>query len=186
MASKVEICSQALLLIGDNSISALTEDSDRAMLCTNLYTPVKQATLRAHPWNCAIKRVELAPVAEAPAYGYSYAFNLPPDCLRILSIGDYNNTDYKVEGRQVLYDDNVLPLRYVFDNPDESTFDALLTEAITYALAARLAYPITKSTSLMQAMQQTYADVLSRARGVDAQEDTPEEFGNFPLLEVRY
>ena len=186
MASKISICSQALLMVGDRPIASFDEGNDRAMLCSNLYEDARRATLRAHPWNCAIKRDTLAPTSTAPAYEYSYAFNLPADCLRVLSIGDDNSAEYKIEGRQILYDDNTLPIRYIFDNTDENSFDALLIEAITFQMASRMAYPIAKSASLQQQLQSLYADVLKRAQGVDAQEDTPEEFGDTPLISVRY
>ena len=187
MASQVSICSNALLMLGAQTINTLADTSDRAVMCLNFYPDVLDSVLRSHPWNCCIKRAVLAANATAPAFDYAYSFNLPADWLRTLSVGEYGyETDYKSEGRQILSDDDVLMLRYVFRNTDESTWHAGLVEAVTLAMAERLAYPITQSASMQQSMMQKLQMVLKRARAEDGQEDPPETLGDFRLLSSRY
>lgn len=186
MASKVSICSNALLMLGADPLNSLSDTSDHAVMCLNLYPAARDVVLRSHPWNCAIKRVVLAPNATAPLFDYAYSFNLPADWLRTLSVGDSSYaTDYVSEGRQLLSDESSLPLRYVFRNEDENTWHAGLVEAVTMAMAERLAYPITSSASMQQTMMQKLQEVLKRARAEDGQEDPPETLGDFPLLASR-
>ncbi|MDF3613690.1 hypothetical protein P3S34_26705, partial [Enterobacter hormaechei] len=85
--------------------------------------------LRAHPWNCAIKRVVLSPVSGAPVFGYGYQFSLPGDLVRVLSVGEpRDDIDYRIEGSRLLANIDVIRLRYIFRNEGESTWDSALVD----------------------------------------------------------
>jgi len=77
MATSVSICSNALLRLGAQTIASLSESNDRARLAANLYETVRDSTLRSHPWNCAVKRVVLAPDTDVPAFDFAAQFTLP-------------------------------------------------------------------------------------------------------------
>lgn len=184
--SAVQICSNALLLLGDRPISSFDEDFDRATLASNLWGNARQAVLRGHPWNCATKRVALAPDVVVPAYDWAYQFSLPGDFLRVLYVGQADAPDdYKIEGRKILSDANPLYLEYVFDNEDVASWDALLVEAMQRYMAFAMAYPITKSNTTREAMMQEYQALLRQARAVDGQESQAEQAGDTPLITVR-
>lgn len=186
-ATRVSICSNALLLLGDETIASLEESSDRAVLAANLYESTRDSTLRSHPWNCAVKRVLLAPETGAPAFGFSKSFLLPGDWLRTLQVGDdYEAPAFRNESGRILANATALPLRYIWRNENESTWDAMLIEAMELAMAAKMAYPITQSTSQQEARETLLANHLKKCRAVDGQEDPPEELGDYPLLAARY
>ena len=125
-------------MLGADPLNSLSDTSDHAVMCLNLYPGARDVVLRSHPWNCAIKRVVLAPNATAPLFDYAYSFNLPADWLRTLSVGESSEgVDYVSEGRQLLSDESSLPLRYVFRNEDENTWHAGLVEAVTMAATRR-------------------------------------------------
>ncbi|BCD83597.1 hypothetical protein PSm6_00040 [Pseudomonas solani] len=188
MATGVSICSNALLMLGSQTINSFSDSAniDRAKLCSNLYPTVRDDLLRAHPWNCCVKRIQLAPDADSPAFGWSYSFQLPSNCLRILEVTsrDYN-IDYKAEGRSILCDEASVDLRYVFKNEDENTWDTSLVNLATLAMAARLAYPITQSASMEQSRMQEFQMALRVAKAVDGQEEPPETLGDERLLAAR-
>lgn len=187
MTSEVSICSNALLLLGDKPISSLTENTDRARIASNLYPAVRDAMLRRHPWNCAVKRVTLSPEVATPDFDYAYQFAMPGDLMRILQVGEYGcEDDYQIEGLRILADTSVLRLRYVWKNTDVPSWDALLVDAITGEMAARMAYPITKSASLQQVMEAKVRDTLRQARAVDGMDNPPETLGDYHLLSVRH
>lgn len=185
--SAVSICSNALLLLGDDPIDSFDVDNDRTRLVANLYTSARDRVLRAHPWNCATKRKILSPETKLPEFGWGYKFLLPDDWLRTLSVGeDENNQDsYVIEGRYILMDTNVCRLRYIWKNYVESTWDALLVEAMTQVMVAKLTYPITKSTTKQATEEEIVKRVMKEARAVDAQENPSETLGDFPLLANR-
>ncbi|BBP82453.1 hypothetical protein PHLH8_20950 [Pseudomonas sp. Pc102] len=188
MATGVSICSNALLMLGAQTINSFTDSDniDRAKLCSNLYPTVRDDLIRAHPWNCCVKRIRLAPNATAPAFGLAYAFQMPSDCIRIMEVTSRNyQIDYKVEGRSILCDEAAIDLRYVFKNQDESTWDSSLVSLATLAMAARLAYSVTQSASMEQSRMQEFQMALRVAKAVDGQEEPPETMGDERLLAAR-
>lgn len=185
-ATDVSICSNALLMLGAQPINDLSEDNDRARLASNLFEPVRNYVLRRHPWNCAVKRVALAPDTEVPAFDWSYQFTLPSDYMRTLSVGESGNeADFKIESGKLLCEDNPCLLRYIWRNDNPGTWDDMLVWGMTVSMKAVMAYPITQSASLEQLVEDALRDVLRQARAVDGQDDTPEAFGDSPLMNAR-
>lgn len=184
--SAVSICSNALLLLGDNPIDSFDVDNPRTRLVANLYATKRDRVLRAHPWNCAIKREILSPDTTKPKFGWAYRFLLPEDWLRTLLVGyDDDPDEYLIEGRYILADTNTCRLRYIYRNITEATWDALLIDSMTQVMVAALTYPITKSTTKQASEEEIVKRVLKEARSADGQEGTPETLGDFPLLANR-
>jgi len=187
MATKVSICSNALLILGAQTINALTENSDRARLASNLYDATRDDLLRSHPWNCAVKRVVLAPDVDEPAFDYGNQFSLPGDWLRTLSVGpDGFEVDYRVEGEKILATGTSLALRYIFRNDNEATWDALLVTAMELKMAAKMCYAITKSASMTELTEKKLEAHMRMARSVDAQDDPAQTLGDERLLSARF
>ena len=169
MASVVQICNSALNQLGASSITALTDDSKNARLCNERYTTIRDAVFRAHPWNCLIKRVQLAQDSDTPAWGFDYQYTLPADCLRILGIKDYNS-DYKIEGRKLLISESEVYLIYLAQITDVNELDVLLRETISAHLAQDIAYAITANLHVANLMAEKYQAKLSEARHADSSE----------------
>lgn len=188
-ATSVSICSNALLMLGSQTINSFSDAAnlDRAKLCANLYPTVRDDILRAHPWNCAVRRVILAPSADTPPFGYDQQFQIPTDCLRVLEVSENGyQIDYLLEDRQIQANTTVLELRYIYRNEVESTWDAALVSLMTLAMSAALAYPITQSAAKESAQEQKLQMAIRRAKAVDGQEEPPQTMGDFPLLNARY
>lgn len=188
MATDVSICSNACIMLGFDPIASLDppDNTPRAEKSANLYPQVRDWLLRSHPWNCAVRRVILPPEAAAPEFDWSYKFAQPSDWLRTLQVGqDGAPQDYQHESGFFLCDDNALYLRYVWQNTNAATYDSMLVHMLTLAMRAILAYPLTKSTSMMTECVGELAAELKRARSVDGQDNPPDTLGDFPLLMAR-
>jgi hypothetical protein len=169
MASVVDICNGALNQLGATTILSLTEDSKNARLCNSRFTQVRDALFRTHPWNCLQKRTELAKDTAAPAWGFSSAFTLPADCLRLLYIIDYDS-NHKVEGRKILSNTDTMKILYIGRITDPNEYDELLRETLSASLAADIAYGVTSSNPVAQNMYTLFQDKLRDARFVDSTE----------------
>lgn len=174
MASEVDIINSALNMIGASNIISRSEDSKSARVTNQRFDYVRDAVLRAHPWNCAVTRRSLAPDSETPAFDWSYQFTLPTDpyCLRVLRL-DYLDVEFRVEGRKIVTDESTINLIYVARVTDTNEWDQLLIEAIAARLAADVSFTLSQSTSLTQNMYALYESKLKEARFVDATEGTP-------------
>tara|TARA_B110000858_G_C17759909_1_gene454004 strand:- start:35 stop:616 length:582 start_codon:yes stop_codon:yes gene_type:complete len=169
MASVVDICNGALNQLGASTIISLTEDSKNARLCNARYTQVRDSLFRSHPWNCIQKRVQLASDTTTPAWGFSYQFTLPSDCLRVLNQENYDY-DYKVEGRKIVSNTETMKILYIARIEDPNQYDEILRETLTAALSADIAYAVTSSNPVAQNMNKLFQEKLREARFVDATE----------------
>ncbi|OWQ92030.1 hypothetical protein CDN99_06640 [Roseateles aquatilis] len=186
-ATPVSICSNALLMLGDTTISSFDDGTDRSRLAANTWESARDYVLRSHPWNCATKRVILAPDAQAPAFGWNYQFQLPADWLRTISVGEEGERPgYKIEGRKILFDQKELKLLYLWRNEVPATWDTLLVHTMTLVMRAIFSYPITQSGGVEQLVESTLQPILRQARSVDGQEDPPDALDDCPLLQARF
>ncbi|WP_294609746.1 hypothetical protein [uncultured Gilliamella sp.] len=187
MTTKIKICSDAALLVGCAPIADFSDDNTQARLVYNLFEDVKDSLLRSHPWNFAIKRTKLSPLADVPAYGYKYKFNTPSDLIRLLSIDSPAiGLDFKLEGSHILTNINSLNLRYVFRNDDISTWPSDFISAVKYELASQIAFPITKSDSIKQSLEQKAQYKLTIAKLANSLENPSQRLVSNPLLYARY
>ena len=169
MASVVDICNGALNQLGATTILSLTEDSKNARLCNSRYTQVRDALFRSHPWNCLQKRIQIAADTTAPAWGFSFAYTLPADCLRLLKILDYDS-NYKVEGRKILSNTSSMKILYVGRVTDPNEYDELLRETLSSSLGADIAFGVTSNNQTATNMYNLFKEKLRDARFVDSTE----------------
>ena len=197
MASVVDICNEAMDLLGAATITALTENSKEARLCSRRFETVRDSVLRAHPWNIAVTRKQLAKDSAAPACGFTNQFTLPTDpyCLRVLSLFTANvdsslaaydsQAMFKIEGRKVLTDEDTCRIVYVGRITDTEQYDSLLSSAVATKLAAEPAYAITCSTSVSQQMLAIYEERMREARSMDATEGVPDKIIADDFINIR-
>lgn len=187
---EVAICNGALGMLGASFITSLAGTSTNEVLCNHYYAQCRDSTLRAYPWNFAVRRANLGAAlastdANAPEWGFVYGYTLPtnPKCLRVLEMED--REAFRVEGR-VLYTDVTSPkIRYIAQITSPEAFDDLFKSALSAKLAMHLAMPITKSKSMLESMAALYANLLDEAQHADTQEGTADEIDSDELLDVR-
>ncbi|MFA5165578.1 MAG: hypothetical protein WC481_08475 [Candidatus Omnitrophota bacterium] len=173
--SEVKIANLALTGVGASRITSLTEDSQQARVVSEMYAQVRDEVLRSHPWNFAVDRATLSILADAPAFEYSYQFQLPVNCLRVLGAYDSSGDkieDYKVEGRKLLCDDSAVYIKYIKRVTDANEYDANFITLFGVRLSAEIAFPIANSASLGQNKLEMYGELLRIAKGIDAQESS--------------
>lgn len=182
--SVIEICNSALTKIGAESIVSLDDQSKTAIACKERYESNKRAVLRMHSWNCAIGRSNTLSNLNNPPFGFTYAYELPSDCLRVLDVNE-GDTDYKVEGRQLLTDETTVELKYIKDVSDAAEFDELLAELIAMRLAWDICYKITQSSTLKTQLWEDFNKARPGAKTADAQEEPSQELEANYFLESR-
>lgn len=167
--SQVSICNSALVKLGAEPISSLSQSTKSAKSLAAIYDQVRDEVLRAHPWHFATKRVILVPNATVPAFGYDFSFDLPNDYLRIVDDED-PDTDYVIENGQILSNMDNLNIRYVYRNAAEDQWDACFAEAFSCRLAREVCYALTQSATLVQGMDSLYKAALQSARTMNGSE----------------
>lgn len=188
-ATAVEICARALVLLGAAPISSFTDGTTEATVCNTLYPGVRDSLLSGHPWNFATGQISLPALVAVPVADYEYAYQLPADYLRAISVGNGPRgagVDYRIAERKIHC--NQPPpcvLSYIF-RPDESTFPAWFTQALAVLVAANICQAITDNTSRAQTMWEQANAEITRCRGINGQEKPPSVFEPGPLIRARF
>jgi hypothetical protein len=173
MTSEVDIANAALDKLGAETIDSLTSNNENARIINRRYRLVLNAMLRAHTWNCAKKRVVLAPLSDEPAFDYDYQFQLPADCLR--PIFPSATTDWKVEGKKILTNDGaVLNLPYISTLEDPNDMDACFVETFAARLAYEIAEKVTQSATKRKLAAEAYKEAMAEAKKANAFESIPQ------------
>lgn len=169
------VCNRALSRLGDESISALSEGSDSANLCIQHLGEAVGTILEGYDWNCLKKRVELAPLAESPVYGFDYAYQLPSDFARLIEV-DCDEEEYSVEGNTILTDATEVYITYIHHPTDApAALPESFLNAITMELCATLALPLTSNVSLHERLLERAATARMNAIKQDARGNREEE-----------
>ncbi|KLN61889.1 hypothetical protein WH96_06330 [Kiloniella spongiae] len=177
MSSKVEICRDALQILGDKSIVSLEDSSKEARQCKIAYPRAVETVLRAYPWSCAIRRVKLAVSAEASAFGEWKRYRRPVDDIQVLPItttGEANGlpVTYQLEGRYILcHQDAPLYYRYISSEVEPSDMPPDLRRVVAAQLAVRLAEVLTGSQTKLNMALGLYRNDLALAKASDMMED---------------
>ncbi len=185
--SPIALCSRALLKLGASSIASFDEGTAEAEIAGNLYDGVRDALLTTHPWNFATGQVSLARLASQPMADYAYAFQLPADFLRALSLGHGGagrGVSYRIAESRLHTDSAAVVLSYIF-RPEESGFPPFFAQLLVTRLAAEFCIPLTESTSRADSLLKIAEAELRRARNIDAQQDTPGRIEDFTLIGAR-
>ena len=179
-ASDVAICNLALGHIGHSAvIASLEEASHAALRCRLVFAKCRDALLETRDWSFARRFAALAPGGEAPSFWErSYAY--PADALKIrwLYGEDYDRQrDSRVPFQVGLDDDGASKLvwtnlemaeaRYTAAVTNAALFPASFRDALSYAVAKEIAYPLTTDHSIRSQMFQAYQLSMSKAAEVD-------------------
>jgi hypothetical protein len=164
--SIVSICNEALTLLGEAPITALTDATKAARLCQDRYDPTRRRMLSLHPWLFAGARVELDEASPVPAFGYLRAFDLPADYRRVIAVhSDNPNLRWTIEGNRILSDVSApMQLHYVKDEDDPVMFSPAFVSVLAAALAAEICVALTGSTDRRADMRNELRDRMQSGR----------------------
>lgn len=174
--SEVTLANNALQLIGRGKfIVSLDEDSQAARIMRAALPTVRDAVLRAYPWNFAQARAEIAEDETAPLFEYAHAYTLPEDCLFCHTIYNGDDQNWKVEGRKILTDMGApIYIKYTRRVTDLAQGDPLFFDVLAARLAAQCAVSLSESTTKAAELWRLYNLKLRETRAVDAQEGQPD------------
>jgi len=182
--NELEICNAALSRLGAPPITSLSGSDKRSVACSLNYSRIRDSLLRSHPWNFAIKRVELNDSGIVPAFEFSNSFILPSDFLKALRL-ETSDEEYRLESGYLLCNNSTAKLLYVARVTDTTKFDPMFDVALELMLASTISYSLVQSVSLKTSLMEELNIVLRDVRSANAQEGTPYNFEFNEWLESR-
>lgn len=199
----ISVSSQALVRLGDVSISAFDETFGGEQ-CGVIFPFVKEKVLISYPWRVTmIKSKILNQVAAEPNSEYRHAYTLPPDLLfgpRTVwdsppeSVGDKTPfKNFEIFGKQLLTDATFIKVDYQVD-VDTDKLPSHIIELLVLSLKAEVAFVVTDQQNTADAARaEAWGTPQERMRGgyfavasrIDAQTRPPSRQKTFPLTAVR-
>ena len=159
--------------VGDNTITSFSDGTAAANTINTVYETIRDAVLRDHIWNFAVKQGTPSLDITAPVYGFTHRFDMPTDLIRLVEIE--NNPKYKIEGRFILTDSNPINIKYIYKNEIVTEYDSMFVQALAVRIAATIAERLTQSSTLAEELMGLYRLHLKDAKSVDAQANYPDD-----------
>ena len=188
MASEVQICNLALLEVGDLYITALADATKEGRACNVLYPLMRDLMMYSHPWNFAMKRVDITgSLTTAPTFPDDwYAYTLPADCLRVWELYG-SDEEWSVEsGLFLTPQDEEIYIRYIERVTEAGRFNPAYVECLVKRLGAALATKLLGSDGtkikdqLLAELEKIY---LPNARMLNAMESNAPRHKNVQPLD---
>lgn len=177
ISSNIQICNNALLRLGNNTIASFSDGTTESDACQNLYDSTRKLLLRQFQWNFATTRVALAASGTTPIFGYANQFPLPSDYVRLVGIWQ-QSSDYAIEnynGTPMLLTNDGTPLqiKYIQDITDTTKMDDIFIEVLTLWLAIKLGWRLTGVGFNPGTMANELKESLAMAKLIDSQDQSP-------------
>lgn len=155
------IANRALNLIGETVLQDFTGTSESTQNIIIQLPSVVQTVLAQHPFRCARKRSSLAAVLDAPTYEYSYAYQLPSDFCRIVSVS--GTEEFSIERDKLLSNDTNIYITFIALPETPQSLSPAIQECIVLLLAHNLARSTTTNDNLAVILYQQYTTALNQA-----------------------
>ena len=191
MTSKVALCNDALLLLGDKIITDLNEATPQARACKTVYEGALRSVLVAWPWSCAVRRALLPKSTEQNAFGAGNKYLRLPDDIKVLPLTDTGEKEgepvpYSVEGRFIITSQEApLKVRYISSELEPVDMPPSFYDLVAAKLASRLSEKLTGSKNKLNSMEAIYQQRMREAVMADSFERSAEEIEVGSWLEAR-
>jgi len=201
MSARIDIVNTALVQLGAKTITSLEDDSRQAEVMKTIYYIARDAVLEDANWTFATKPFTPAASASAPQYGWTHAYPIPSDILRVTGVyrgylgpwfpnangqrPEWPKSPHVVMGGDILSNDNPIYCEGIRRMEDEGGYSALFTDAFAQKLAYMAAPAITESNPKRDFALGLYLAIIKTAKTRDGQQNTTQRMRNTTIRYTR-
>ena len=172
MLSKIDLCSMALLKLGEAPIQSFSDDSASSKLARTLYDSVAQSLLSIHPWRFAIQEISLTKNTNDD-------FLIPSNVLRVLK------TNGRIIGNRIISNASDITITaLVQTSPD--AFPGYFASLLATRLAMEFCIPLTGNQTVFRMLTALYETELQTAKFIDSTTSVPDALQDFSLINSRF
>lgn len=172
MLTKIDLCSMALLKLGEKPIQSLSEDTTAAKLGRTLIDFVIDTLLAMHPWRFACREYTLV-------RNENGEFVIPSDILRIVK------ANARVMDNKILSEAPSVEITAIRRmSPD--AFPSYFASLVATKLAVEFCIPLTSDQTVFRTMVALYESELQTAKFIDSTTSINSAIENFSLLDIRF
>lgn len=182
----------ALILIGQNPIQSLSEDTDQNAVLTARYPILKKSLFAMTHWNFTLKGVQLSNTG-VPDGRWTQQYDLPPDSIADGVVAVYKSDDerapttldFVIQNGKLLTNLEEIWIDYQFDVGEED-FPDYFVDLICHMLASDIALVWADDNRMTDRLLAKATLMLRKAKKIDAQSAPPNNLiTRFTLIEAR-
>ena len=159
MNTKIDLCSMALLKLGEQPIQSLMDDTPGAQLARTLFDPVIDTLLAMHPWHFACKTFDLNKNTDGD-------FLVPTECLRVLKCRG------EIVGGKII--------------SQSESFPAYFVSLAATKLAMEFCIPLIGEQNVFRMLAALYETELQTAKFIDSTTAPVSNIDSFSLINSRF
>lgn len=172
MLTKIDLCSMALLKLGENPIQSLSDDTAAAKLGRTLVDFVIETLLAMHPWRFACRTYSLSRDNNGD-------FVIPSDVLRVIK------TNGQIMGNKIVSNTDTLNITAIVRiTPDD--FPSYFASLVATKLAVEFCMPLISDQTVFRTLVALYENELQTAKFIDSTTSVNKGIENFSLIESRF
>ena len=172
MFTKIDLCSMALLKLGEKPIQSLREDSARAQLARTLFNPTVDTLLSLFPWRFATQNIMLNKNSDGD-------FVIPSNVLRVLKC------EGKIVGNKIINSADTTEIIAIIRMEPES-FPGYFATLVATKLALEFCVPLIGDTNIFNMMTTLYESDYQSAKFIDSTTSNQTNIDNFSLINSRF
>ena len=172
MFTKLDLCSMALLKLGETPIQSLREDSAKAQLARTLFDPIVDTLLSMFPWRFATQSVVLNKDLDGN-------FIIPNNVLRVIKC-----EGKIVENKIINSSENLDIIALVHQEPE--SFPGYFATLVATKLAVEFCIPLVGDPNVFKMMMALYESEYQSAKFIDSTTSNQSNIDNFSLINSRF
>lgn len=172
MFTKIDLCSMALLKLGEKPIQSWREDSASAQLARTLFEPTVDTLLSLFPWHFATKTLVLNKTQDGD-------FLIPTEVLRILKCNG------QITGDRIKAETSTLEILAIVKTEPEF-FPGYFATLLATKLAVEFCIPLVGDTNVFKMMTALYESEYQSAKFIDSTTSKQSNISDFSLIDSRF
>ena len=172
MFTKIDLCSMALIKLGEKPIQSLREDSATAQLARTLYDPIVDTLLSTFPWRFATQAFVLNKNSDGD-------FVIPTNILRIIKC------DGQIVGNKIIANGDTIKILAIVKTEPEN-FPGYFATLVATKLAMEFCIPLIGDKNVFQMMTALFESEYQTAKFIDSTASNISNIDNFSLIDSRF
>lgn len=172
MLTKIDLCSMALLKLGEQPIQSFSDDTATAQLARTLFDPITDALIASHPWRFTTRQLTLTKNSDGD-------FLIPSDVLRVLKSGG------DIVGNKIVAPTDNLTIT-ACTRVGVDMFPGYFVSLVATKLAMEFCIPLSGDQTVFRMLAALYESELQSAKFIDSTTAPGAKIDNFSLINARF
>lgn len=171
MLTKIDLCSMALLKLGEQPIQSFSDDCASAQLARTLFEPITDALIASHPWRFAVRQIDLVPDSDGN-------FVIPTNVLRVLKANG------AIVGNKIIAPSDKITITACV-RVDTDVYPSYFVSLVATKLAMEFCIPLSGDQTVFRMLTALYESELQSAKFIDSTTGPTAQIDKFSLIEAR-